>query len=355
MTITFSNPMFLRWSRPDIIVIVCICSMVMFSVSCGIVSQDSDNNLPSLESAKLFYEGEVSFNFGRGDSEELNSLPESSILTGISALMYDDAVLDDETVDRVLIKEITKENTENSITAPGKNHTNILLIPVLNGEGVTKSLSNIDRLELDFRIDKSWLTENGYEPSEILVWEHDGRWSRVPTKLISNDDNYYHYVAEVNEIGNVVISGTKAIDILDHEKDLSGLDDKSADEFSTLPRYLPNKKTQFQLEARSVEQIFELKASSFTHNVENKGAKEISHYISLVPKLYSEGELTLEIISRTEMGTRVTRQVCSRWVQMKIGIVINFNCNFQYNSTDKSINTLDLDYNLYWNGVELDK
>ena len=85
------------------------------------------------------------------------------------------------------------------------------------------------------------------------------------------------------------------------------------------------------------------------------GSRKINYDLVLIPKLNSEGELTLEIVSTVGLKQSGVLQVCSRWLQVVEGDVINFDCSFVSETDGDPIKTLVLEYNLYWNGIKLQK
>mgnify|MGYP000914749055 CR=1 FL=1 len=121
---------------------------------------------------------------------------------------------------------------------------------------------------------------------------------------------------------------TRAIDILDQERESNLVENKSGDEFSTLPRYLPSKGTIYREQNPSIDEIFDLKISKSSADMVGGGSRKINYDLVLIPKLNSEGELTLEIVSTVGLKQSDVLQVCSRWLQVVEGDVINFDCSF---------------------------
>jgi len=93
----------------------------------------------------------------------------------------------------IKIEETSKssEATEAIATEDGKFYKHLKISPtnILN--------SDITKLVIRFKVEKSWIKENGIDPDKIVLKRYNGKeWDSLPTTKLSEDDNYYYYEAE---------------------------------------------------------------------------------------------------------------------------------------------------------------
>lgn len=76
--------------------------------------------------------------------------------------------------------------------------------PTGAGGGVYKYLSivlsniestEVGRPKIEFKVPKSWFTDNGYDPNTVKLQRYDSGWNALATTQTSSDADYYHYSA----------------------------------------------------------------------------------------------------------------------------------------------------------------
>ncbi len=79
---------------------------------------------------------------------------------------------------------------------------------ILVGNEKFEGSDNIDEGIIEFRVPKSWLEENGIDPSEVALNRyHDGAWTSLPTEMTGEDDEYYYFTAKTPGFSLYAITG----------------------------------------------------------------------------------------------------------------------------------------------------
>ena len=67
-------------------------------------------------------------------------------------------------------------------------------------------LDKIKEIEIEFKVEKSWLDSNNLPKETIILYEYyNNKWSPAFTKLKNEDDKYYHYTSKVTSINEFAI------------------------------------------------------------------------------------------------------------------------------------------------------
>jgi PGF-pre-PGF domain-containing protein len=80
-------------------------------------------------------------------------------------------------------------------------------------EIITENIKDIEMKngKLDFKIPKSWLSENSIDKNTIALYRYSLAWSRMPTTQKSEDSSYYYFESLVPGFSNFAITGTKIV------------------------------------------------------------------------------------------------------------------------------------------------
>ena len=58
------------------------------------------------------------------------------------------------------------------------------------------STNNVKQAKVDFKVEKSWLADNGFKQEEMALNRYHGeKWNELPTEVLSDDDTYVYYRA----------------------------------------------------------------------------------------------------------------------------------------------------------------
>lgn len=95
-----------------------------------------------------------------------------------------------------------------AIAAPG------LVYTYLNVEKTNIQDEDINKVNIKFKVEKSWVDENRIDILTIKLRRYaDDVWSDLPTALVGEDDIYYHFDAESPGLSVFAISGEKLPEI----------------------------------------------------------------------------------------------------------------------------------------------
>jgi len=68
---------------------------------------------------------------------------------------------------------------------------------------------NIENVNVQFKVEKSWLEENNLNPHTVLLnqySEEEGKWNGLVTEMVGEDDDYYYYEASLQGFSVFAIS-----------------------------------------------------------------------------------------------------------------------------------------------------
>lgn len=57
------------------------------------------------------------------------------------------------------------------------------------------SSSKLKAAMVEFKVEKSWLSENSIDPASVKLLRYSGSWNYLPTSITGEDETYVHYVA----------------------------------------------------------------------------------------------------------------------------------------------------------------
>jgi len=80
-------------------------------------------------------------------------------------------------------------------------------------EIITENIKDIEMKngKLDFKIPKSWISQNSIDKNTIALYRYSLAWSRMPTTQKSEDSSYYYFESLVPGFSNFAITGTKIV------------------------------------------------------------------------------------------------------------------------------------------------
>lgn len=71
--------------------------------------------------------------------------------------------------------------------------------------------SNIDNAKVTFKVDKSWLSENNIDRSNVKLARYHNGWDSLPTEMSSEDGDYVYYTATTPGFSTFAIIGEEKI------------------------------------------------------------------------------------------------------------------------------------------------
>jgi len=72
--------------------------------------------------------------------------------------------------------------------------------------------SQIENVKITFRVEKAWLTENGFGQDEIRLYRHsDGIWNELPISKVNEDSTYLYYEVQSPGFSYFVVAGGKGV------------------------------------------------------------------------------------------------------------------------------------------------
>ena len=78
---------------------------------------------------------------------------------------------------------------------------------------VNLNSSQLSDLSFELRVNKSWIAENGVAPSTIKLYKYNNGWSKLDTKLVYDDNDYYYYHASTKDVPEMLAaSGAQGVD-----------------------------------------------------------------------------------------------------------------------------------------------
>lgn len=78
--------------------------------------------------------------------------------------------------------------------APGTVYKNL---NIWVGNSGFSSSENLENARISFRVNRTWLSENGIGESAIILYRYsDNTWNALPTSLKGEDENYFYFTAE---------------------------------------------------------------------------------------------------------------------------------------------------------------
>ncbi|MBW2992194.1 PGF-pre-PGF domain-containing protein [Candidatus Woesearchaeota archaeon] len=90
------------------------------------------------------------------------------------------------------------------LTTPVYKHLQIDKTNIANGD--------IKSIEIEFRVEKSWLSENGISGDNVIFVKYDDGWLELDTDKISSDDDYVYYEATTPGLSYFVITTKTAVE-----------------------------------------------------------------------------------------------------------------------------------------------
>ncbi len=93
-------------------------------------------------------------------------------------------------------------NSQQLQAANGSSYQSFQIIPT----GITDS--NISNVLIKFKVDASWISNNNLNLSNVALYRNSGNWMPLPTSLVSNDSQYYYFIAISPGFSNYTIFAT---------------------------------------------------------------------------------------------------------------------------------------------------
>ncbi len=59
---------------------------------------------------------------------------------------------------------------------------------------------------IEFKVSKSWITEKGYDPADVVLMKYENGWKELKTEMTGKDANYYYYKAETGSFSIFAIA-----------------------------------------------------------------------------------------------------------------------------------------------------
>lgn len=92
-------------------------------------------------------------------------------------------------------------------------------VPKLNAKvyayleiNVSVSASNIEKATISFKVDKSWLGENGLKAGDVVLMKFsNGRWIQLETKVVGEDSQYVYYEANTTSFSIYAIAAKTSV------------------------------------------------------------------------------------------------------------------------------------------------
>ena len=105
--------------------------------------------------------------------------------------------------------------------APGTVYKNM---NIWVGNSVFSSPENLENAKISFRVNRTWIYENGIDESTITLYRYNGTgWNPLSTSLNGEDDSHLHFAAETPGFSPFAIAGrgegVKKIEILPLESE----------------------------------------------------------------------------------------------------------------------------------------
>ena len=139
----------------------------------------------------------------------------SKITPGVAAIMH----VDDPDIGLKQIKisvknpansvEITVTKLEGKPASVTHNFTG-KVYKYIEIEATNLEDTNVEETKIQFPVNKSWISENGIDPSTIALNRYKNEWKKLPTQKISEDSDYIYYEAKTPGFSIFVITGEKA-------------------------------------------------------------------------------------------------------------------------------------------------
>jgi len=74
--------------------------------------------------------------------------------------------------------------------------------------------ADVDKMTIKFKVEKTWLEENGFTTSEIVLNRYSNTvWNSLPTTMTSDDNTYVYYSAESPGLSYFAITASKEVPI----------------------------------------------------------------------------------------------------------------------------------------------
>jgi len=109
---------------------------------------------------------------------------------------------------RVLLTEITIEELGNSTTTKPEGK----LYQYINITKVNLTDSDISKVEIKFKVSKSWIEANNVDPNTIKLIKYSGsKWNDINTSLRFSDNNYYYYNSTSDSLSMYAITGQEKV------------------------------------------------------------------------------------------------------------------------------------------------
>ncbi len=110
--------------------------------------------------------------------------------------------------------QVLKERPSGLMGGPSAHRYQTMSITV--GREGTISDDNADNINIQFRVSKEWIRENGIDPASIrLTRYHDETWSDLPTDNMDQDSKFYYFSARTPGFSVFEIVGDEATEQTD--------------------------------------------------------------------------------------------------------------------------------------------
>lgn len=92
---------------------------------------------------------------------------------------------------KTIIEMLKGTSTMVNKPAPGVVHRNV---NIWVGDDKFSS-SKLKTARVEFKVEKSWLSENSIHPASVKLLRYSGSWNYLPTTITGEDENYVYYAA----------------------------------------------------------------------------------------------------------------------------------------------------------------
>jgi len=113
------------------------------------------------------------------------------------------------------VKLVAEKLDSNEVTDKpllDNTHIHSYLDITVTAENTTLDEDDIQTLIIKFKVEQSWIQSNNINKSSIkLLRYHDGKWDELVTELISEDDTYAYFKANVEGTSTFAIVGSEVV------------------------------------------------------------------------------------------------------------------------------------------------
>lgn len=140
----------------------------------------------------------------------------ASILAGVEKIIATSDLVDTGTQLTEISMILKNKASSVSITVEKISGQPSNVTAVVSGQAyryikVTKSNlddSNIDKLKIDFKVEKTWVSNNSIDLGTIALYRYSNGWVKLNTTKLSDDNYNYYFEAESPGLSYFAISGT---------------------------------------------------------------------------------------------------------------------------------------------------